>query len=508
MPHEGASLLVGSILASAAASKPRDLALTLGRQQATFQEVNAQANRTAHALLQLGVVPGDLVAVWSAISIRQVEVFFATALIGAIFAPLNPELTSGEMTAVLDALDPRLVVVDTDHAELAVSVWPFPDQVCLIGGSDHPVPGPDLDARTVAASASPPQGLAFADTQIQTVFLTSGTTAVPKGVMLSHRTNWLRSFGGSNGSADLAGAGRMCTFPLFHRAGWTLLLEAWQARRAIHLVEKSEGSLIIKTAQRWSAAEMYCIPAVWQRVIEAMGSSERVPSLRQADTGTSAVTTSLLAAIKEKFPGSRTTISYGCNEAHLIARLDDWNLFRRAGTVGLPTPPNEVQLVDGDEIRVRNPYLMTGYIRQPELTASVIRDGWYYTGDIGRCDADGFLTVVGRTNELIRTGGEYVAPAEVEQTLSDCPGIGDFAIIGMPDPNFGEVVCVALARRPDDNQPTLGSLQDHVTGKLAPFKRPRQLVYVEAIPRTPATGKVQRRRLKESILSAMTQTSN
>jgi acyl-CoA synthetase (AMP-forming)/AMP-acid ligase II len=498
---DGSALLVGSILSSAASSRPGDVAVTLGEEEATFADMNARANRTAHALLGLGVQPGDVVAVWSSISVRQVELFFATALLGVAFAPLNPAFSEGEASAVLELLAPRLIIVDAEQAEAGAGLASGRDALCVIGAGDQRVPGQNLDVSTERASSSPPEGVDFSDREIQTVFLTSGTTALPKGVMLSHRTNWLRSFGGRNSQAGIGRAGRLCTFPLFHRAGWSLLLEAWQARRAIHFVARADGDAIVRTARRRSIADMYCIPAVWERVIDALGSSGTIPSLRHADTGTSRVSIALLALIKEKFPGSQTTISYGCNEAHLIARLDDWDLFHRPGSVGLPSPPNEIRLGAEDEIWVRNPYLMCGYLRQPDLTAQVMRDGWYRTGDIGRFDDEGYLTVVGRTGELIRTGGDFVLPGEVEQALADCPGIGDFAVIGLPDAGFGEIVCVALVEQDPDAGPTLKDLKDHVTGVLAPFKWPRGLVRVDAIPRTPATGKVQRGRLREAIVS-------
>ena len=147
---------------------------------------------------------------------------------------------------------------------------------------------------------------------------------------------------------------------------------------------------------------------------------------------------------------------------------------------------------------MRSAYLFDGYFGDPAATSAALRDGWYHTGDLGELDADGCLYVVGRTKELIRSGGETIAPAEVEAWLATHPDVAEVAVIGLPDRTWGEVVCAVVVARPGA-APTLEALQRHCEGRLAGFKKPRRLECVESLPRTAATGQVQRALLVERI---------
>jgi len=153
---------------------------------------------------------------------------------------------------------------------------------------------------------------------------------------------------------------------------------------------------------------------------------------------------------------------------------------------------------DGGELWVRSPVLFDGYFADLDATAEVLVDGWCRTGDLAEVDPDGYLTIVGRARDVIRTGGETVAPAEVEAALAGHPGIADVAVVGLPDERWGEIVCAVVV--PAGGQaPGLEDLRLHCSGRLAPYKQPRRLTVVEAIPRTAPTNQVQRRLLVEWI---------
>ena len=179
-------------------------------------------------------------------------------------------------------------------------------------------------------------------------------------------------------------------------------------------------------------------------------------------------------------------------------------MLRKPGTVGRPQPAVWLKLhpgPEGDEVCVRSPYLMDGYFEQPDATGEALRDGWYHTGDLGVLDEDGFLAIVGRAREVLRTGGETVAPGEVEAVLATHPAVAEVAVVGIPHADWGEVVCAVVVARPDAGALTLDQLRAHCEGRLAPYKRPRRLELATDLPRTPATGQIQRTLIVERIVA-------
>ncbi len=172
--------------------------------------------------------------------------------------------------------------------------------------------------------------------------------------------------------------------------------------------------------------------------------------------------------------------------------------MRKPGSVGIPSNNVDVRLAQDGEICVRSPYLTDGYFDDPEATAAALDDGWFRTGDLGALDEEGYLSIVGRKKEILRTGGESVSPSEVEGVLRDAPGVAEVAIVGLPDPDWGEVLCAAVVRQADADV-TLASLRAHCEGRLARFKHPRRIAFLDRLPRTAATSQVQRTMLVEEI---------
>jgi acyl-CoA synthetase (AMP-forming)/AMP-acid ligase II len=472
-------LLIGEILATAARSAPRAVAATLGDDSVTFGELDERANRLAHGLEALGVGRGDRVVWWGDTSLDVLPVFGALAKLGAVFAPLNARAGPDEVRPVAEYARPRLLLADAARREVAATLG-IPVAPEVVPGATDPAPIRGLDER---------------DPHV--IFFTSGSTGRPKGVVLSHRANWLRTYPGATTPAG--GGGVVCMFPLFHMAGWTIALGAWQARRAVHFVATPEAPSLLATAARWRAARLYCIPAVWARILEHGVGGYDLRALREADTGTSATPPELLAAIKDALPWTQTRVFYGSTEAGPGVQLADADLARKPGSVGIPQPGVEVRLAPDGEVLVRSPFLMDGYFDDPAATAAALRDGWYHTGDLGALDDDGYLSIVGRARDVIRTGGETVAPSEVEAVLAGHPGVGEVAVVGVPDPRWGEVVTAVVVPAPDARAPTLADLRAHCSGRLAAFKQPRRLAVVAALPRTPATGQVQRTLLVEHL---------
>jgi len=302
----------------------------------------------------------------------------------------------------------------------------------------------------------------------------------------------------------------VCMFPLFHMAGWSMTLNAWQQRCPVHLVATPDAHSLLSTAQRRRATRLYHIPAVWNRVLEHDRSGYDLSAVRECDTGTSATPPELLAAIKDAFPGTVTRVYYGSTEAGPATLLGDDDLDRKPGSVGRAAVTVDVRLDTDGEVCVHSEFLMDGYFEQPDATAAALtplEPGgplWYRTGDLGVLDDDGFLSIVGRARDVLRTGGETVAPGEVEAVLGDHPDVAEVAVVGLPDPEWGEIVCAVVvltdaATLAGAGPPSLEDLREHCTGLLAPFKHPRRVVAMETLPRTAATGQIQRTLLVERL---------
>ena len=331
------------------------------------------------------------------------------------------------------------------------------------------------------------------ETDPHIIFFTSGTTGSPKGVVISHRTDLIRS---SLKGANLFPLGAtVCMFPQFHMAGWLDPLAAWISGEEVVYVDGGDPEALLGAVERHRAVRLYCIPAVWRRIMAAGPEHFDTSSLRQADTGTSAITVELLGQVHQAFPQTTTTVTYGSTEAGVVCQLWPEDVLRRPGSVGPPVPGAFLRLDEGQLI-VRNPWLTSGYFRDPEATATSLDGGWYRTGELAEIDEDGHCLIVGRIKDVIRTGGETVSPVEVDLVLSEHPDVADVATAGVPDDEWGEIVTAFVVLHSGAALDVAG-LRAHCEGRLARYKHPRRLVLVDAIPRTETTGQVQRPMLVE-----------
>jgi fatty-acyl-CoA synthase len=197
-------------------------------------------------------------------------------------------------------------------------------------------------------------------------------------------------------------------------------------------------------------------------------------------------------------PQATVRVFYGSTEAGNVASLEMADFDRKPGRVGVPSLLTRARLTAAGELEVTGPLLFDGYFDDPDATAAALVDGWYRTGDLAELDDDGFVTITGRAQATIRTGGETVAPSEVEIVLRDHPGVADIAVVGLPDADYGEIVAAAVVVRAGAAL-TLDDLRGFGAGRLAGFKLPRRLEVVDAVPRTAATGQIQRHLLVERL---------
>lgn len=491
--------LTHRILDLAVGSTPNALAASLDERTVTFAEVDKAANAMARALHVLGVERGSRILFQAEMALDHLAFFFATQRLGAAFVPVNPALSPEEIRPIAAYIRPDLLVLDParqDGSSFETTIANVP--VAILGAGDAATAGINLDALAGKASnaALPDFGVAESDTHA--IFLTSGSTGLPKGVVLSHKASWLRSYLGASRFVTSGGRGELMTFPMFHWAGWNYLMENWAHRRAAHFVSRPDGEMLARAIDRWKPAFLYCIPAIWARVLAAKTPFDG-SVVRSAASGTSSFDPVLMERIRERFPHSYRAAMYGSTEFGGALGLNDSDIERKPGSVGLPMPGHETRIVDG-ELQLRSMSMMDGYFELPEQTADVFIDGWYRSGDLVEADAEGYLTITGRRREVIRSGGETVAPAEVELALAGCPGIRSVAVIGLPDPVWGELVCAAVVLDRPGECPSLDAMRSHLGTALAAFKHPRKIIAVDDLPKTPATGQIMRSRVKEMVL--------
>ena len=462
----------------------------------TFADLDQAANRMAHMLRQRGIRHQDRVVTWSDNNLDLVILFLSLAKLGAVFAPVNPRFKPAEAEAIIRLADPKLIVADAERtvgakamaAELVVQQLQI----------DCPGDPGDIAVLSAAASGADIDEPALAEDDCQVLLFTSGSTGQSKGVMLSHRTNFLRSFQGLYIDEPLR---KVCMFPLFHVGSFLLAMIAWQTGGEVTFVRSPTARALLDAVAARRANHLYCIPAVWSRILAEDLSGWDLSSLRFIDTGTSATPPALIDALKAAFPNGLVRVFYGSTEAGMVAALWDQEVQSKPGSVGRPTFGTELRLGAGDEIQVRNHMMADGYFRNPKATEGGFIDGWYHTGDRGALDEDGYLYVTGRLKDIIRSAGETVSPTDVELALDGCPGVSEVAVVGIPDTTWGEIVCAVVVPQDGAAPPSLDTLRVHCEGRLASYKVPRRLELVDKIPRTAATNQVQRTLIIESILS-------
>ncbi len=494
---------VGEWLARRSELTPAKIGLVDGETGAryTWQTLNLRARALATLLHErYAVAQGDRVAVLALNAPEYLDAFYACALLGAMLVPLNWRLTPTELTALLGDSAPRVLLADERYADVARDVATRqPDDLAVLPFADFPGADVALAARAVPFTTMDGEEPAL-------LLYTSGTTGAPKGALLSHRMMTWNAIN-TQVSWGVRDDDITPTFaPLFHAGGLNVLTTPLaHCGGTVVLLRSSEPEAVLRCIAAEHCTIVFAVPTVFQRMMEHPAfETTDWSSVRFCVTGGSSCPLPVIERYAAR--GLVFRQGYGLTEVGVNCfSLAPEDALRKAGSVGQPVFHARARIVDEDgadtpagsvgELALAGPHLCSGYWRRPDATAEAYRDGWWHTGDQAQRDADGYYYIVGRKKDMYISGGENVYPAEIENALATHPDIVEAAVIAEPDTRWGEVgVAVVVLRSPDAL--TSDAVIAYCAERLARYKLPRRVVFVESLPRN-AMGKVIKQELRE-----------
>jgi fatty-acyl-CoA synthase len=482
----------------------------------TWREFRDGVYALQRGLSRQGIVRGSRVAILERNCDDYILLHYALAGMGAILVPINTWLRTSEIAYILASSQPSMLVVGTAFVETATAaIYTLEDPPRLLYRNDEAVGRlrwSDLLADGPPVTPSTPDS--WDDPHV--ILYTSGTTGRPKGAVISHRRTVLDALAASGAYGIRTGERFYCYMPLFHTGAWDYFKLFFYRRGAVVLAERFDAEEAVVLIERHRCNGMFSVPLTLRQIVETPSfATADMSSMRFIAYGSydpSNVMVRVLNAFRER--GAREvgiTHVYGMTEAGpFISFMPPDRAEQKPGSIGRPLPGIQLRLLDehmkpvaaGEtgEICLRAPCLMSGYLNRPEATAEAFAGGWLHTGDLGRVDEEGDLHLVDRKKDMIRSGGENVFAKEVEQILIAHPAIKDCAVVGLPDDDYGErVVAAVMLEKPGaaDEREVIAYVRQRIAG----FKTPKQVFFVDEFPRTPA-GKIQKHLVRQSFLSA------
>lgn len=505
-------MFVGDIVRLNGLSRSRDVAIVFGEREVTYGELNQLVNRTAQALAASGVKKGDRVAALGKNSVEYVQLYFATAKLGALLVPLSFWHRTGELRYAVEDSEPAMVFCEPELRKPLQPVLDdlgFPLEAVALPSQDGDRGEWDAFISRAHGDAEPAVELSPAD--IHMILYTSGTTGRPKGAMLSHGRTVMDAYAMAFALRLRPTDVFLNYFPSFHVGNWdhqklyllagakVVLLRDFDADKAIELIPRHRATVILGVPTmfhgilghpQFETTDVSSVRTVYYGAYDPSGIMQRVADAFGASDGRC-----------DMFH------TYGLTEGGPFVTISPpEDLWSHWGSVGRAMPGVQVELLDavgrpvaqgeGGEICVRGPR-MSGYWRKPEATAEALEGDWLHTGDIAVADEDGFLTIVDRKKDMIRSGGHNVYSKEIEDCLAGHDQVADVAVIGLPDEVYEERVCAVIVPRDGVGSDELADgIRTYVRSSLAGYNTPKEVRFVDALPKN-AVGKTQKHLLRE-----------
>jgi 2-furoate---CoA ligase len=507
-------VILRQVLEFAAIRYPENLAVVDGERRYTYAEWNERINAVANALKELGVRKGDRVVQVIKNREENCAIHMACQKLGAINTPINFRWASGEIEFCVNDAEARVVVFEgaTTETVFAARDRFNSDPQLLFVGTDAPDGVHSFGEAVAAADCARPDDV-VEESDIGLMLYTSGTTGRPKGVPRSQRAEYAATVGQAIEHRYSLGERTLGVMPLFHTMGMHSLTSMialnglfvavldWDAEQALEIIEREQLTCL------------YLIPTLFHELVNHESFDDHdTSSVRKLSYAGAPMLSSLVETCIEKFDPDVFVNHYGSTEVYIFSTYPEPR--KKPGCSGRAAFHTELRVVQADpeptvspddvlpagetgEIIVRlSDDAFGGYYNRENATEKAIRDGWYFTGDTGHLDEDGDLWVSGRVDDMINTGGENVYPVEVEDELSRNPDIAEVAVVGLPDERWGQAVTAfVVPKRPDLTEEEIDEYCQESTN-LARFKRPKKVVFVKEIPKSPV-GKLLRRLLIE-----------
>ncbi|MBO2459077.1 acyl-CoA synthetase [Actinomadura violacea] len=498
----------GDLLHRTARRYPGKLAVVSGDLRVTYAEFDAAVNRAANALAERGLRKGDRLALLSHNCFQYAVLAFATAKLGVVLVPVNFMLNADEIAYILGHSGASGIVAEdalVATAEKALVAAGVQGGVRgRIGGASEG--WEDVDGWWREGSAAAPDVLVGDDDPLRLMY-TSGTESRPKGVMLTSRSlisQYVSCIVDGEMSADDV---EVHALPMYHCAQLDCFfsVDVYLGATSV-ILPGPDPALLLETIEREKVTKLFCPPTVWIALLRHPDFARRdLSSLRKGYYGASAMPVEVLRELLRRLPDVRLWNFYGQTEmAPLATILRPDEQLERAGSAGRAAINVETMLVDDDgnpvaagevgEIVHRSPHAALGYYNDEEKTEDAFRGGWFHSGDLGVMTEDGYLSVVDRKKDMIKTGGENVASREVEEAIYELDGVAEVAVFGIAHPRWIEAVTAVVVAKPGAAL-AVDDVHAHVRERLAGYKRPKYVVMAESLPKNPS-GKILKRELR------------
>jgi acyl-CoA synthetase (AMP-forming)/AMP-acid ligase II len=492
-------MLITELIAERAGTRATHPFLFHDGRRITYGDFDRLTNRTAHALLELGVQRGDRVTVAMGNSIEYLLAAFGALKAGAIYHPINATLGAAEISYILGHAEPRLIITDRDNvAHLRNDAVRLPSSATLAAfAAAGDVT--DLDP-LLARSADTAPAIDLTASDASTLLYTSGTTGNPKGVLFRHGStgaaghHFLEALGIDENDTILA------VTPLFHGNAWGAVGTALQAGGTVAFPKGFKASEFWPLVHESGATVLYTLGTILAILLTREQSElERTSHLRVIlGLGSAPIRDQII----RRFGVKEVAECFGSTDAGVVT-ITPLGAAPRAGSCGPAVSGITLRVIDDNgntlpvrqpgEILVQSPHCMSEYFRDPEQTAQTVRDGWFHTGDLGYLDEDGWLYFVDRKKDVIRRGGENMSSAFIEKVLREHPRVVEAAVIGIPDPVLGqEVKAFIVANGPV----TTDELREFASARLAKFQVPRLWEFRDSLPKTP-TQRIEKYKLRQ-----------
>lgn len=496
-------------VASPSALAVVDDAMPAGKQTLTYAQLDERSSRLANALAAAGLAPGDRVGVLLGNRLEYPEIAAGLAKGGFVMVPVNPRLTGAEASYILGHAGAKALVADDALAAIG-KAGVDEHGIGTVLSIDGTTLGSDYEGALAAADPTDPR-VEVAETDPFCIAYTSGTTGRPKGVMISHRSRVLTFYGTALEWGLGSGRRTIAVAPMYHGAGFAFAYAAAVTGGTVAMLRAWDPARFLAMVQEFQPHSVFLVPA-HAHMLRALGDdvigSYDTSSLETVYFNAAPLPQALKLWFLDAFPHVEAHELYGSTEAGIVSNLRPPDMRRKEMCVGPPWFMTEVRLVAPDgsivegpgegELYSRSPYLMDGYLDDPDATAACTTDdGFLTSGDIARRDEDGYLYIIDRVKDLIITGGSNVYPREVEEVLATHPSIAEVAVVGLPDEQWGEAVtaCVVPAAGATIDQ---AALDAHARQHLAGYKVPKRWVTLDGLPRN-AAMKILKRDLRDQL---------